>query len=61
MQPSSMNLQTRVLPDCDVGMRTSAMAQKQSACTVWGADSSNVATKQAKSNHARVSPAPGPS
>lgn len=35
MQPYSMDLRTRVLADCDAGMRTSAVAQKYTVSTAW--------------------------
>jgi transposase len=35
MQPYSMDLRTRVLADCDAGMRTGAVAQKYTVRTAW--------------------------
>src|SRR5215469_17005434 len=35
MQPYSMDLRTRVLADCDAGMRTVAVAHKYTVSTAW--------------------------
>lgn len=35
MRPYSMDLRTRVLADCDAGMRTGLVAQKYTVSTAW--------------------------